>query len=378
MSDIVIPQELWDHELTAAALTTTDWLWHGFLARANTTLLTSHGKMGKTTLLSMLLSRRKEGGTLAGLAVQPGRTLVVSEEPSEVWEDRARRFGFGGKVCFILRPFLAIPTPEKWQALIDRILALREQHGIDLAVIDPLGPFLRGENQARSIYDALLPLGVLTRNGMAVTLVHHPGKDEKPVGLAARGSTALLAHVDISIDMRHPGGDPLTRRRRLLALSRYAETPRRLLLELNAEATDYLVLADEETDDFTANWDQLRGVLEEATRKLTRRDILDEWPPDFQKPGITALTAWLKRAAGVGMVACEGSGKKRDPFRYWLPEREAVWKQDPLYELFEGQQQELKLPFEPVHAPKRKRKRRDYGLGFGAGDPAEEHEGREA
>ena len=45
-----------------------DWLWHGFLARANLTLLTGMWKSGKTTLLSLLLSRRKTGGSLAGLA----------------------------------------------------------------------------------------------------------------------------------------------------------------------------------------------------------------------------------------------------------------------------------------------------------------------
>src|SRR5947209_5391611 len=245
MSDTAIPQEIWDTELTIAEPRKTDWLWHGIIAQANTTLFTSHGKLGKTTLLSMLLSRRKEGGTLAGMAVKAGRTVVVSEEPREIWEERARHFNFGGKVCFILRPFLTVPTPADWQALINRILALRTEHQIDLAVLDPLGPFLRGENQARAIYDALLPLGTLLRAGMAVTLAHHPGKKEKPVGLAARGSTAFLAHVDVSIEMRHPGGDPLTRRRRLLAVSRYAETPRRLLVELNADATEYLTVADE-------------------------------------------------------------------------------------------------------------------------------------
>jgi hypothetical protein len=43
----------------------------------------------------------------------------------------------------------------------------------------------------------------------------------------------FLGHVDISIEMRQPGGDPLTRRRQLHALSLFAETPRRLVVELN-------------------------------------------------------------------------------------------------------------------------------------------------
>jgi hypothetical protein len=374
MSDIAIPQKIWDRELTTTEPSKTDWLWHGIIAQKNTTLFTSHGKMGKTTLLSMLLCRRKEGGTLAGLRVKPGRTIVVSEEPREVWEERARHFDFGGQVCFILRPFLSIPTPAEWRALIDRILELRARHTIDLAILDPLGPFLRGENQARSIYEALLPLGALTQAGMAVTMAHHPGKADQPIGLAARGSTALLAHVDVAIEMRHPGGDPLTRRRRLLALSRYAETPRRLLLELNAEATDYLTLADGPIDDFAVNWDQLRGVLEEATQKLTRGDILDEWPTDFEKPGKSTLHSWLDRAVAMGAIACEGRGRRSDPFRYWLPEREAVWKQDPLYEVFEEQRRELKLPFESLRERKRKRKLADDDMRFPALGFPDEHE----
>src|SRR5262245_14384347 len=40
--------------------------------------------------------------------------------------------------------------------------------------------------------------------------------------------------------MRQPGGDPLTRRRHRHALSRFAATPRRLVVERNADATDYL------------------------------------------------------------------------------------------------------------------------------------------
>jgi hypothetical protein len=77
MANVTLPPEIWDHEV-AAAPTAIDWLWQGFLAPGNLTLLTSQWKAGKTTLLSMLLSRRKEGGTLAGLQVRPGKTVVVA------------------------------------------------------------------------------------------------------------------------------------------------------------------------------------------------------------------------------------------------------------------------------------------------------------
>jgi len=355
MTSASIPQETWLHELTPSAEQPAAWLWHGFVAGGCVTLLTSLWKAGKTTLLSLLLSRRKAGGALAGLPVLPGKSVVVSEEPLSLWSDRDRRHDFGNQVCVFSRPFLRIPSPEEWQALVDRILVLRQQHGLDLAVIDPLAPYLRAENQPRNIYDTLLPLAGLTRAGMAVLLLHHPSKGARPTGQAARGSGALLGHVDVSIEMRHPGGDPFTRRRRFLSLSRYAETSRQLLLELNPEGTDYVPLpeAGPEDDSSSEGWQAFRMVLEDASQKLTRQDILAEWPPDFARPDPATLWKWLNRAVETGMILREGAGRKSDPFRYWLPEREEVWRQSPFYDIIEQQRQALQLPFQSLQEIKR-------------------------
>jgi hypothetical protein len=346
MSTIDLPQEVWDHALATISPSPLDWLWHGYVAAGNITLLTSQWKAGKTTLLSLLLSRRKTGGKLAGLAVKPGKTLVISEEPPALWRPRAAQFDFGGQVCFLHQPFLALPSPDQWQALVDRILHLKEQHQIDLAVIDPLAPFLSAENNARSMFEILLPLRALTQEGMAVFILHHPAKGDRPVGQSARGSSALLGHVDISIEMRHPGGDPLTRRRRFLALSRHAETPRQLLLELNPEGSDYLPVPDAADEDLQAIWDPLRTVLDDAPQKLTRDDIVFEWPPDLQKPNPTSLWRCLRRAVDKGKIGCEGTGKRSDPFRYWLPGRETAWReQNRLYDELEKQTRDQNLPY---------------------------------
>src|SRR5207244_928613 len=117
-----------------------------------------------------------------------GKSVVVTEEPLSLWADRARQCDFGGQVCFASQPFPGIPKPEDWQALLDRLAALRQEHGIDLAVFDPLAPFLRCENDARSVLETLLPLRTLTASGLAICLLHHPGKGEQPLGQAARGS----------------------------------------------------------------------------------------------------------------------------------------------------------------------------------------------
>jgi hypothetical protein len=340
MSTSNIAQEIWSHELAAATESPVDWLWHGFVAPGNLTLLTSLWKAGKTTLLALLLARRRQGGSVAGFAVKPGKTVVVSEEPQSMWSARARQYDFGDNACFLCRPFLRVPGPQDWQALVDRLAGLQEQHGIDLAVIDPLAPFLPGENNSKNMLDTLLPLGALTRRGMAVLLMHHPAKGEQPVGQAARGSGVLLGHVDIAIEMRHPGGDPLTRRRRFVSLSRHAATPRLLQLELNAEGTDYVAAPDAQQEEFQAHWQVLCMVLEDAHHKLTRQEILDQWPADFDKPTSHTLWRWLSHAVDGKLIASEGKGSKRDPFHYWLPHREEAWKTDPLYELHKLMQEQ--------------------------------------
>jgi hypothetical protein len=348
MSRLAAAGEIWADDITLAPPEPTDWIWHGLLGPGNLTLLTSQWKAGKTTLLSILLNLRVAGGLLGGLAVKAGKTLIITEEPLPLWAQRASKHQFGPSVCFIPRPFRTIPSERQWLELLGRALAINRQHGVDLAVIDPLAPFLRSENQARSMLETLLPLGQLLCAGMAVLLLHHPGRGERAVGQAARGSGALLGHVDISIEMRHPGGDPQTRRRRLCTQSRHTISPRQLTLELDESGTSYQLVAETEQGHLEGNWEPLRLVFAEAPQKLTREDILLEWPLGFDQPTAVTLWRWLDRAVEQGLVRCEGSGRKGDPFRYWLAEREAVWQQDPLHVLLEEQRQRLNLPFESL------------------------------
>src|SRR5947209_2064835 len=94
-TSLVTPREVWSSELEAAVPGTMNWLWHGYLGPGNVTLLTSQWKSGKTTLVSVLLARRAQGGQVAGRAVAAGKTAVVPEEALSQWKLRRRKLDWG-------------------------------------------------------------------------------------------------------------------------------------------------------------------------------------------------------------------------------------------------------------------------------------------
>src|SRR5204863_5385292 len=138
-------------------------------------LLTSQWKSGKTTLVSVLLARMKQGGRLAGLPVTRGRAVVVTEEGPEHWVRRAAKLDLRGHVFWVCRPFRGKPTPPQWQDLLAGLAAARTPRRLDLVVIDPLASFLPGrdESNAGLMLEALLPLQQLTACGLSVLVLHH-------------------------------------------------------------------------------------------------------------------------------------------------------------------------------------------------------------
>jgi hypothetical protein len=319
-------------EIRARTPPATDWLWHGYLAGGSVTLLTSQWKTGKTTLLSVLLARMAAGGELAGRAVRAAHAAVVSEEDEGHWAARHARLALGPHVGLMCRPFRGRPTPDGWAALVGSLVELRAAGRLDLAVIDPLVAFLPGhtENDAGAILDFLHPLQRLTAAGAAVLILHHPKKGAPAAGQTARGSGALMGTADILMEMDRIGGAADgDRRRRLWGFSRHPDTPRQLVIELSEDGTDYAALGDFAAPEEAGYWPVLLGVLEDASKKLTRREVLDRWPADHPRPSDVTMWQWLEKAVAAGRLLREGAGRKNSPWVYWLAGMEAKWANDP-------------------------------------------------
>jgi len=317
------------------------WIWDGYIAPGMITLLTSMWKTGKSTLLAHLLAQRKSGGQLAERAVAPGATAVVSEEPDELWHDRNQQLVFGSNDSFYCRPFVNTPNQEVWERFLEHLQSLKPIDGTDLVIIDPISHFIpmHYENQAKLMLEALVPLRKLTSAGMAVVLVHHPRKATSVQGAASRGSGMLPSFVDILVEMylMRPE-NPDDRRRRLLGFSRHRATPRVLLMELNADGSSYTKLDDKPDDEFHAQWTVLNMILQDASSEMTRVQIHENWPSDFMTPKVSTLWRYLDQAFDRGLIRRTGTGRKSDPYRYFLAEKMKEWLDDPLFRLAQASQ----------------------------------------
>jgi hypothetical protein len=300
----------------------TEWLWQGYLSPGSLTLLTGQWKNGKTTLVAALLHQMKSGGHLLELPVRAGTAIVLTEESTDLWEQRAQRWDFSGHVRLCSRPFLGKPTAEQWSAAVAALLALHQQRPLALLVLDPLALFLPGhiENSSTAMLDFLATLQQLAAAGMAVLVLHHIAKLIRGEGLAARGSGALSGGMDILLELRWFSSPAVAdRRRQLVAWSRFDATPRRRIIELNAAGTDYLCLGDlDPAADTSGPHPALPEIFATTTAPLTRAEVLARWPRKYPTPTPATLGRWLDHALDVGLLHRDGTGRKNDAYLYRL------------------------------------------------------------
>jgi hypothetical protein len=107
--------------------------------------------------------------------------------------------------------------------------------GAEVLVIDTLAAWagIEDENAATEVEKALRPvISLAQEKGATVLLLHHLNKSDGPEGTAHRGSSHLVAMADVAVELRQPEGNAPETRRVLRALSRYQETPRELVIDL--------------------------------------------------------------------------------------------------------------------------------------------------
>jgi hypothetical protein len=290
------------------------WIWDGLVAEGAVTLLSAPEKTGKTTLLSLLLDRRREGGQLLGRRVRPGRTVLCSEENDKLWALRQPPLDFGPRLEYH-RPLGDNPSRGRWRRFIDHLLEF-DDSPFELLVVDTVMSFLpAAENQPGALRKALNELRVVAGRPAGVLLLHQTPAPRS----RSRSRGPLAAFADILIDMEVPPGDRFTRRRHFCGVGRYPGTLRHVAAELNPEGTDYLLLADEPPEAMSSPvLETLRHLLSGSPAPLTRREILARWPEGEPPPSANALWRSLARGCELGVLIRTGAGSKAEAFRYAL------------------------------------------------------------
>ncbi len=294
------------------------WLWDGLVALEAVTLLSAPEKTGKTTLLSLLLDRRRDGGELLGRRVLPGRTILCSEENHLLWELRQPPLDFGSQLEYH-RPRCLNTTPGRWRRFIDHLLELGLD-SFDLLAIDTVMSFLpTAQNNPRGLLKALKELRVVAGLPAAVLLLHQTYAARSR--FRARGP--LTAFADILIDMQVPAGDRFSRRRHFHGVGRYPGTLQYAAAELNPEGTDYRLLSDDPKErSQPPSLETVRELLRSGA-PLTRQEILFRWPEPDLAPHPDSLWRTLTRGCELGIFIRTGEGTKAEAFQYRLAKPEA-------------------------------------------------------
>lgn len=323
---LAVEPSVYAADLKNVASEQTHWVWNGYVAKGSTTLLTSLWKSGKTTLLSHLLAAlAKKHSDFCGRALTPVKSLVVSEESKSVWAQRVRQLDITENVWVSSRPLTFRPDSLAWVSLLQHVVQEVKQFGIGLVVFDPLANFMPGEeNVAGAMLEFLMPLAALTKQNVAVLLLHHPRKMDGTEGRASRGSGALPGYVDILMEMRRAQAGPDTRIRVLSAYSRYEATPGELLIELATDNSGYRVVGSRRDLYASDLRHRLQEVLASAPHGLTSEEIRQAWPEHDTAPSLRTLEKFLHEGLEKQWDR-SGSGSKGSPYRYIL--RTAVGSQ---------------------------------------------------
>jgi hypothetical protein len=311
------------------------WIWEGVLAERAVTLLSAAEKIGKTTLLSLLLDRRRAGGQLLGRAVYPGKTILCSEEDLLLWRVRQPPLGFGPNLTFH-SPRGVVPTRGRWRRFIDDLLELTLPDILfDLLVIDTAVRFMPlFDRNKRTLRWALGQLRLIADVPASVLVLNQSRNMHRPLaafadividmavprscalassfGRGVGGECATRPNSPLSSSGREVGGEGI-RRRIFTGVGRYPGILQSASAELNPDGTDY-TLSPETPAPHPPLLATLQSLLSESATPLTRQELLTRWPGTA--PRQDTLWRTLTRGVETGLFVRSGSGTKIDAFRY--------------------------------------------------------------
>jgi len=309
-------------EIEASTSAAVPWIAAPWLAKGALTEVDAKIKLGKTTWILHMVRNILDGELFLGIPTVESKVVVLTEQNDTSFRAALGKADLLGREdLFVLSHHDVRGVP--WPSIVEGAVAKAVEIGATVLIVDTFGPWagLAGdsENDAGAGLAAIAPLqAAAAQNGLAVIIIRHERKGSGEVGESARGSTAIGGAVDVIVSLRRLGSlDKHPTRRRLLALSRFDETPAELLIDLTE--TGYVIVPPEEADDAKSeakSAEQRTKVLDKLPSTHADAMTVKELAPMIglaestvravlNNPGIKGLVLRYKRSDGA-----------REPFRY--------------------------------------------------------------
>jgi predicted ATP-dependent serine protease len=268
------------------------------------TLLAGPPKVGKTTLAYHAVVSVALGHPWLGRIVRPSKVLVLGVE--EHRRDIVQRFWAVDETALAGRIKIVAGALPFTQEIMQKIVVYIQEEQIGLVLVDTL-PFWWGLDDENSAAEVLRAGGLLLkaiRQTQAAWLCNaHTRKSGGDYGSEIRGSSALLGLVDVALSLKRT--DTAGNQRILEAVSRYADTPPKLVIGLGVYG--YEALGSPEEVGLTAKIEKLRAALTETGQTVKELMAVTS----LSKQNVSKCLARLGEP-----IIKEGTGYKNAPFTY--------------------------------------------------------------
>jgi hypothetical protein len=298
---------------------TPAWIVRGYAALQAITEIDGKIKSsGKTTLVTHLVAAVLDGAPFLGQPTTRTKIVYLTEQTPATFREALERAGLMGRGDELRVVFRRDVAHLAWAELVRTVADDARRDGYGLLVIDTLAKLagIINENDSGECALAMVPLQNAAHDGLAIVVCRHDRKSGGDVGESGRGSSAISGDVDIILALRRPEGHQPSTRRVIESLSRYTETPEKIIVELSPDG--YLLLGDSEA---VALSDALRIVSAHLGGEYEQKA---SWSTDelVQETELNraAVQRALRELIARHAVHRSGSGRKGDPYTYTLSE----------------------------------------------------------
>jgi hypothetical protein len=276
-------------------------------------------RAGKTTLVSYMVSCILDGQPFIGEPSAKSKAVWLTEQSPTSFRKVLERAGLTDTEDLLILHWHDTIGAE-WPKVAKVAAEKAVEFGAEVLVVDTLGQFagIRGdsENSAGAAQEAMQSLQEAAARDLAVVITRHERKGGGEVGESARGSSAFGGAVDIIMSVRRHQGEARSTVRVIEALSRFDETPDKLIVELTDNG--YRSLGDASA---FAEREAMSAIVELLPAKEENAMKTDEVVDKLKADGVkrTVATEALAKLTSAGTIRRIGEGRRGSPYCYHKP-----------------------------------------------------------